>query len=193
MKKTAIIFLIVLWTMGGHVSAFAQNTTISFMNKVPSSQELIEALSLPEKSRVRTRGIHLNLPNENKQITPMEESAAKETPRRVALDVKFKYDSDCLTNKAKQTLQALGNALNSDKLRGGTFILEGHTDAQGSQAYNLELSQRRAVAVEKYLLTTCHVSDATFIVKGYGETRLLVNEHPESSENRRVEVVNVSQ
>jgi len=192
MKRMIFPIVVALVLAFGMSQAQAEETQ-NFMGKVPTPEELVEALSLPKESKVRTRGIRLNLSQKEKTKEVVAQAAPKPKKKapRVALDIKFKYDSDQLTATAKQTLQSLGKALNSPELKGSTFILEGHTDSTGPKAYNMQLSERRARAAEKYLQTTCNVTNAKLIVKFYGESRPLVKNDPASSDNRRVEVVNV--
>ena len=68
--------------------------------------------------------------------------------------------------------------------------VEGHTDDRGKNAYNLELSQRRAASVMRYLLER-GVADNRLTSEGYGETRPIAdNKSPAGrSQNRRVEFV----
>ena len=47
-----------------------------------------------------------------------------------------------------------------------------HTDASGPSGYNLELSERRAKAVKRYLEKK-GISASRLVAKGYGETQLL--------------------
>ena len=65
--------------------------------------------------------------------------------------------------------------------------VQGHTDERGDDAYNLDLSDRRAHAVEKYL-TDKGVDAKRLTAQGYGETQPLIREHNERawSKNRRV-------
>jgi outer membrane protein OmpA-like peptidoglycan-associated protein/tetratricopeptide (TPR) repeat protein len=49
--------------------------------------------------------------------------------------------------------------------------LSSHTDSQGSDKYNLELSQKRAEGVKKFLIEK-GIERAKIVAKGYGETRL---------------------
>ena len=51
-------------------------------------------------------------------------------------------------------LDALARALQSDALAGFSFRVEGHSDARGDEARNMELSQLRAEAVAAYLVKT---------------------------------------
>jgi len=66
--------------------------------------------------------------------------------------------------------------------------IEGHTDAQGSDDYNMKLSQRRAEAVRAYLVKN-GVAPDRLVAKGYGETRPLQQGDSEEvyATNRRVE------
>lgn len=70
----------------------------------------------------------------------------------------------------------------------GHFLVEGHTNSNGADAYNLRLSDARAFAVLQ-ALSAHGVSAARLLSKGYGETRPLVPEsHPDAPAiNRRVE------
>ena len=53
-----------------------------------------------------------------------------------------------------------------------TIELSSHTDSRGSDKYNLELSQKRAVGVKQYLISK-GVERSRIVAKGYGETRLV--------------------
>src|SRR3954462_529553 len=63
------------------------------------------------------------------------------------LVVNFDYNSDKLTLPAKQNLDEFAKALRDPRLSSADFLVEGHTDAKGSDQYNLRLSERRAAAV----------------------------------------------
>jgi len=63
----------------------------------------------------------------------------------------FAYDSAALLPQASPKLITLGQALSDPELRGSSFLIAGHTDARGSDGYNLELSNARAEAVKRFL------------------------------------------
>ena len=67
--------------------------------------------------------------------------------------------------------------------------IEGNADERGTEEFNLQLSQRRAGAVEKYL-ETLGASRAQLDTIGYGEERPLCREHDEAcwAKNRRAGV-----
>jgi outer membrane protein OmpA-like peptidoglycan-associated protein len=101
------------------------------------------------------------------------------------LVVTFDHNSDALTGPAKQNLSEFARALNNQRLRDLSFLVEGHTDAKGSETYNFDLSQRRAQAVVRYL-TAQGVDGARVVAKGYGETKPRASD-PFDPANRRVE------
>ena len=65
--------------------------------------------------------------------------------------IQFEFGSAALTPSARQVLDELGAALNSEQLSAFQFSLVGHTDAVGSDSANLALSEQRAEAVKSYL------------------------------------------
>ena len=80
--------------------------------------------------------------------------------------------------------------MSDPKLKGGTFLIAGHTDAKGSDEYNLALSQRRAASVKAFLIETFKVDEGRLSVIGFGEEQLKNKDDPLADENRRVQIVN---
>ena len=75
-----------------------------------------------------------------------------------------------------------------DKDPGEVFLIEGHTDAVGSAASNLALSDRRAESVALAMTEYFGVPPENMIVQGYGESELRVNTQGDERQNRRVAV-----
>ena len=73
-----------------------------------------------------------------------------------------------------------------------TVNVDGYTDAIGTEAYNLKLSERRADAVVNYLEQQ-GIPASRLIPHGYGKTNFVAsNDTPEGrAQNRRVELVPV--
>jgi outer membrane protein OmpA-like peptidoglycan-associated protein len=69
--------------------------------------------------------------------------------------------------------------------------IEGHTDSQGSDAFNLKLSQERADSVRKHLIETGKLEDGRLEAKGFGEERPVASNNTARGreQNRRVEFV----
>ena len=68
------------------------------------------------------------------------------------------------------------------------FLIEGHTDAVGSDASNLALSRQRATAIKKALTTYYVIPAANLQTVGYGERYLKIPTAEAEQENRRVSV-----
>jgi len=109
-------------------------------------------------------------------------------PPSVDLDVRFAYDSAELLPEARAQLNALGRALTSPALAHGRFLIGGHTDAAGSDDYNLALSQRRADAVRAWLIARHGMAPERLVAEGFGESVLKDPNLPRAAVNRRVEV-----
>lgn len=117
-------------------------------------------------------------------------AAIVENKPKIDLEINFDYNSDRISKRSLPSVQALGRALGNPALKGSTFIVAGHTDAAGGDAYNQNLSERRADSIKHYLVEKSGIPAADLITVGYGKTRLKDPEHPLSEVNRRVQVVN---
>jgi outer membrane protein OmpA-like peptidoglycan-associated protein len=118
-------------------------------------------------------------------------STAENKPS-IDLEINFEFNSATIGTKAAPQVAALGDALASPVLKGGTFVVAGYTDVKGSDAFNQNLSERRADAVKRYLAEKYHIDAANLVTVGYGKTRLKNPSDPGAAENRRVQVVNMA-
>lgn len=121
--------------------------------------------------------------------TTKEDVPALETLKSVNLTVNFELDSDELTTSAKSGLETVAAALRSQDLAAQCFQLAGHTCDLGADAYNLDLSRRRAAAVKQFLVSK-GVDGDRIVTTGFGETAPQVPNTSESNrqKNRRVEL-----
>jgi len=110
----------------------------------------------------------------------------------IDIDIDFDYNSAQIGATATPGITALGKALSSPRLAHGTFMLAGHTDGKGGDAFNQDLSERRAEAVKRYLIARYKLPAANLIAVGYGKSMLKNKDNPLASENRRVQVVNMA-
>jgi OOP family OmpA-OmpF porin len=153
----------------------------------------LTALAIPALAQPSTREIVEKL---QPQITPrgISVQGGRErppAPPSIDLAVNFEYASAVLSPDAKIVLDNLGQALNDTTLVNARIQIAGHTDAAGGEAYNLDLSRRRAQAVADYLVRQHGILPARLSVEGYGKARLLDQTNPTSSVNRRVQVLNL--
>jgi outer membrane protein OmpA-like peptidoglycan-associated protein len=104
----------------------------------------------------------------------------------LSLPVRFAFDSAEILPAARTQLDALAEGI---KLLSPERIVtvEGHTDAIGSDAYNLELSRVRARAVRDYLVHRHGIEAARLRTVAYGEERPIEGSDPNSAVNRRVQ------
>jgi len=113
----------------------------------------------------------------------------KDKPK-IDLEINFDYNSDRISAKSLPAVRSLGKALANPELKGSTFILAGHTDAAGGEAYNQDLSERRADSIKRYLVEKANIAATDLVTVGYGKTKLKDPANPLSEANRRVQVVN---
>jgi len=102
--------------------------------------------------------------------------------------VKFGFDKDILTPKAKEALDQLAGNISSTK--GYIIALEGGTDSVGPADYNYDLSQRRANSVIQYLATKYNVPAHKIYVIGLGKDKPVESNKTSAgrADNRRVDV-----
>jgi len=120
------------------------------------------------------------------------ESADRRELPSVDLEVYFDVASTEITPQAAATLAPLGRALADPRLADGTFLIAGHSDAQGPAGYNRRLSQKRAESVRQFLIATYGIKPERLVAQGFGEERLKNPARPAAAENRRVQVVNMT-
>jgi OOP family OmpA-OmpF porin len=87
-------------------------------------------------------------------------------------------------------LQAIADGLNKAISRNPkeVFLIEGHTDAVGSDVDNLSLSDRRAQAAAELLTRQFQVPEENLTSQGYGEQYLKVPTDAAERRNRRVTI-----
>ena len=102
--------------------------------------------------------------------------------------VKFGFNRDNLTPKAKEALDQLAGTISSTK--GYIIALEGSTDSVGSAEYNYDLSQRRANSVIQYLASKYNVPAHKIYVIGLGKDKPVETNKTSTgrADNRRVDV-----
>jgi outer membrane protein OmpA-like peptidoglycan-associated protein len=117
-------------------------------------------------------------------------SIVKDKPK-IDLEINFDYNSADISAKSVPSVQALGRALSNAELKGSTFVVAGHTDAAGGEAYNQELSERRAESIKRYLVDKYGITGTDLVTVGYGKSKLKDPNQPMAEANRRVQVVNM--
>lgn len=112
-----------------------------------------------------------------------------EPPPSVTITLFFKYDSTDLADaQSLKQLQEAGAAFTSPELAPFRFLVEGHTDSDGEEDYNLKLSQRRAEAIVKLLTERYNVKPQMLEPVGKGEMEPVASNDTDEGKqkNRRV-------
>jgi len=125
-----------------------------------------------------TRSIRLLADNPDRREPPSASA--------LSLPVQFEFDSADIVPAARDQLEALAQGI---KLLppGRRVVIEGHTDASGSDEYNLQLSRRRAAAVKDYLVREHGIDAQRLQESGVGKREPIAGADPFSAENRRVQ------
>lgn len=118
------------------------------------------------------------------------QSLAKELQERktVDLDIEFEFNSDVLTAEGTAQLALFMDALRQIYSDHPPLNIIGHTDASGSDSYNLALSDRRSAAVKRALIDFHNYPRDVLNSEGRGESDLKFPNAPEADGNRRVEI-----
>lgn len=119
-----------------------------------------------------------------------DQALARVVGRQIRIEEKihFEYNQATIEPRSLPVLDSVASILRAyPDIR--QVRVEGHTDTQGSDAYNLALSDKRAAAVRQYL-TTQGIGPDRLLSQGYGEARPLLwgTTETDHAANRRVEI-----
>lgn len=119
---------------------------------------------------------------------PSAQAAAPGSAGVVGFRINFALNSDVVPLSAQPFVERIGELMREQpqiRLR-----IEGHTDALGTDAYNMALSHRRAMAVATYLVDQQGIDAERLVVLGLGESAPLT-ENGFDPRNRRVQFARV--
>lgn len=125
-----------------------------------------------------------------------EEASARPKPntktsaegeKTLALLINFKFGKAEMLTDSIDNLDTLGRLLSRPEYANETLMIEGHTDAIGNDAYNLQLSEMRALAVRRYLVSRYNIDETRLHPVGRGESSLYDKRNPKAPINRRVQ------
>lgn len=144
-----------------------------------------------QRAEEQTRQLQAERDRAAKMERDLQSLAAKSTARGVVVtlqDVLFDSGKAQLRSGGVRSLERVASVLKSYPER--RVMIEGFTDSQGSDAYNMELSQRRADAV-KHQLEMLGVPAPSVETHAYGESYPVADNETASGrqQNRRVEIL----
>jgi len=189
-------------------AALSMTAGLAFAGDNVSSDQILNAL----QPKPLTRGLSVGTPQvdpakaqemnfvqslRNRKTRSMSMGEREEiaqiaaTKPKIDLEIHFDFNSADISKESMPSVQALGDALSDPKLRGSTFVVAGHTDGVGGDAFNQDLSERRADTIKRYLVNHYHIASGDLVTVGYGKTKLKNAADPNDGVNRRVQVVNM--
>jgi outer membrane protein OmpA-like peptidoglycan-associated protein len=151
-----------------------------------SDDDLDEALDAPPIERLE-RGYSLDEIRDNYEL--------RARVRRIDLDtINFESGSWEVGPDQEFKLERIARSMLRviDRNPNAVFLIEGHTDAVGSEEDNLSLSDRRAQAVAEVLSERFDVPAENLVTQGYGEQFLKIDTQGPERRNRRVGILNIS-
>ena len=152
----------------------------------PQADPAVEAKQARFVDSLRNRKTRSLSLGEREEIAELAASKPK-----IDLEIQFDYNSADISKTSMAAAQELGKALSNSSLKGSTFVVAGHTDAVGSEPYNLDLSERRADTIKRFLTEKYGINGADLVTVGYGESKPKDASAPTDPINRRVQVVNM--
>ena len=110
---------------------------------------------------------------------------------QITVQIQFALNSSIIRPESYATLGSIADAMHHPILWNYKFVVVGNTDATGTRAYNLKLSQERADAIVQALVVLYRVSPDRLQALGLGQEALQVPGKPDDPINRRVQIFNI--
>lgn len=169
---------------------------VKIYDRPPSAEEMAKIL-FPKSSKnngdkpaksvaIKTRSISFGKPKMPEPDLSQVEATSEEN-NSIGLPIKFGYNSAQILPESLPFLNEVGKMLSMSDHMGERLVVEGHTDASGSQGYNQYLSEKRAEAVRKYLTSNFNIADNRLFINGMGESQPVPGVDPYAAVNRRVQ------
>ena len=184
--------LLVAW-IGGPAPVLAQAAAPVLSNAQVTEDALVDALAIEpayadDAASGATRGFRPAVRPGTASARLVTAPAEPAAPGKANLLITFPTGSAELTPETIRVLQTLGKALQSDRLAGFVFRIEGHADPRGTVESNIKLSEERAQAVAAWLSNTLGVLADRLQPVGQGSSEPLNPQQPDAPENRRATI-----
>lgn len=222
MKKKHKLFVSLFATTVGLAAASVQASEVSqseivkkLSKKKPVTRSLTRSLKKPTSAMSqgdqsylgdlgKTRGIKFTIKEGEKPQDYDAPTYQKQEIEKIGTLVKkydlpkldfkigFEFGSAQVSGPSIIQVVELAKALNHPALKNTRIILGGHTDAKGSDEFNQVLSQKRSNSVARLVVEIGGIDPTRLVPIGFGEHKLKNTYDPHASENRRVEVINIT-
>ncbi len=140
---------------------------------------------------IKTRSIKVLKKEKGVETWETVNAPEQRTGGFVNLKIEFDVASYSIRPESFKLLKELGKALSDPRLEDRIITINGHTDSDGKEKYNIRLSLNRAAAVKMYLVDHFGIKPDRLKVVGYGESMPLKPNTSKANKqlNRRVEIV----
>ena len=137
-----------------------------------------------EEDPFRIEVTKISFPNQQKKI----EQDLSQNRKAVVYGIYFDFNSDKIKTESKQVLDEIAAAMKDNP--DWKLTVDGHTDNIGGDAYNLDLSRRRSLAVKQALVTQYNIAPDRLASSGSGTAGAIDTNDTilGRSHNRRVEL-----
>lgn len=157
--------------------------------EMPSSGTIMQRLDVEPRRRIRSE----------ERVTIRElkrrQDLRRSAPSIDIQSINFAFGSAEIPRSEYRKVREIGRALEqlTRRRRGAIFLIEGHTDAVGTEYANQVLSERRAEALKWLLVREFGIPARALETEGYGEQFLLIDTQREEWRNRRVTLRRIDQ
>jgi outer membrane protein OmpA-like peptidoglycan-associated protein/curli biogenesis system outer membrane secretion channel CsgG len=175
-----------IWCQNGRFRIYINDKRVMDVNqiKLPDmSPPVVNVGNAKEQAYVGFRNIRIA------ESTPDFGQVIASSGRFVTHGILFDTDSDHIKPESAAVIQEVARGLKQNP--GLKVEIDGHTDATGAPAHNMDLSKRRAEAVKNVLVSQFSIDAARLTTAGFGSTKPIdSNNTPQGkAQNRRVEFV----
>ena len=169
-------------------AAPARDDIVNALNKFETAPELdIPALkqAISDRSKVRSK----KEPEANKR--PPIVPDIMNLPGTFNVAIAFDVDTPIILPESYETVGRIADAMVNAPLLQYTFLIVGHTEANGNRPANVILSQRRADALRDVLANTFKISIKRLASLGVGEEQFIDQARPGSAVNQQIQIITI--
>ena len=169
-------------------AAPARDDIVAALNKFDTAPELdISALkqAISERSKVRSK----KEPEANKRVPVVPD--IMNLPGTFNVAISFDVDTPIILPESYETVGRIADAMVNAPLLQYTFLIVGHTEANGNRPANVILSQRRADAIRDVLANTFKISSKRLMSLGVGEEQFIDQARPTSAVNQQIQIITI--
>jgi outer membrane protein OmpA-like peptidoglycan-associated protein len=113
-------------------------------------------------------------------------------PATFNVAISFDVDTPIIQPESYETVGRIADAMVNAPLLPYSFLIVGHSEANGKREANVILSQRRADALRDVLSNTFKISSKRLASLGVGEEQFIDQAHPASAVNQQIQIITIA-